>query len=67
MRRIAIAGLLAGVVGCGGQDQPTDPSKLTPLTEAQLKQIKEDDARVDAAERGTPVSAKEARAKGFAK
>ncbi len=67
MRRIAIAVLLAGVVGCGGQDQPTDPSKLAPLTEAQLKQIKEDDARVEAEERGTPVTTKEARAKGITK
>ncbi len=67
MRRMTMIGLLAGVVGCGGQDQPTDPSKLTPLTEAQLKQIREDDARVDAEERGTPVTAKAARAKGLAK
>lgn len=48
----ALLGLLA-LAGCGGEET-TDPNKLTPLTAADLEEIKREDARVEEEERGQP-------------
>jgi hypothetical protein len=56
--------LLFALSGCeSGTTAVTNPADLAPLTETQKAEIKAADAAVEAEERGTPVTAKQAKAK----
>jgi hypothetical protein len=57
MRMRLMTALVFGAIGLGGCSESasvTDPTKLTPLTEADKELIKKEDARIQEEEQKTP-------------